>query len=379
MAAALAALLGGVSEAKADQMDPALERLTKPVVLTPATGAPVTYGSCTGLQANPNVPTGKFPGNITAGNLTGVAQCKPDNLAFAKLINQYAMVIAPNAMHTARTTGYGGFILSFELGITSLDNSADYLKKGTQGAVDPNSKKASVSNNDPASSLPVYSIKVKKGFPLGFEVGAQVGYVGSTNIVSGGADVRLALLEGVRKGALGILPDIGIGSGVRTVTGTPQFQLTVASFDVQISKPFPVADSSIISPYVGFQHLWIFGDSGLIDGTPNTDPLGYCGYSGPNVPGNADPKKTSGGGFDGQPVCSGSPLDFNNTFVFEKVRIQRERLIIGVSYRYEVVFFGAQFMSDIKAPEDTGGKENKEKLAGVPKQSTLAFELGAFF
>lgn len=376
MAAALAALLGGVSEAKADQMDPALERLTKPVILTPTTGQPATYGNCTGLQAAPNTATGKFPGNITAGGLSGVSQCKPDNIAFAKLINQYAMVIAPNAMHTARTTGYGGFILSFELGITSMDKDADYLKKGTQGATDPNSKKASIVNDQPASSLPVYSIKVKKGFPLGFEVGAQVGYVGSTNIVSGGADVRLALLEGFRKGALGILPDVAVGAGVRTVTGTPQFQLTVASFDVQISKPFPVADSSIISPYVGFQHLWIFGDSGLIDGTPNTDPLGYCGYSGPNVPGNKDPKKSD---YDGQPVCGGSPLDFNNTFVFEKVRISRERLILGMSYRYEVVFFSGQFMTDIKSPESTGGSENAEKLKGVPKQSTLAFELGAFF
>ncbi|MCC6646120.1 MAG: hypothetical protein IT374_11180 [Polyangiaceae bacterium] len=377
MATASLALLGAVSEAKADQMDPALERLTKPVILTPATGNPVTYGSCTGLQSAPNVPTGRFPGNITAGGLSGVAQCRPDNIAFARLINQYAMAIAPNAMHTARTTGYGGFILSFELAMTSLDKDADYLKQGTRGATDPNSKKASIRNDEPASSLPVYSIKVKKGFPLGFEVGAQVGYVGSTNIVTGGADVRLALLEGFRKGSLGILPDIGVGSGVRTVTGTPQFQLTVASFDVQISKPFPVADSSIISPYVGFQKLWIFGDSGLIDGTPNTDPLGYCGYAGPNVPGNVDPKKST---YDGQPVCAGgSPLDFNNTFVFEKVRIQRQRLIIGLSYRYEVVFVGGQFMTDIKAPEDSGGAENKAKLQGVPKQSTLAFELGAYF
>lgn len=356
-------------------MDPAIERLTRPFVYTGADGKQVTVGNC--------APGGRFPGNITP---TVVSQCKPDNDAFAKLINQYGALIAPNAMHSARTTGFGGFHLSFEVAMTTLDHNADYMQKGTQGKFDDTAKKASTINNDPASILPVYSLKVRKGFPFGFEVGAQVGYVGSSSIVTGGADVRLSLLEGFRKGALGILPDLAVGGGVRTISGTPQFNLTVASFDVQISKPLPVADSSVITPYVGYQQLWIFGDSGLIDTTPNTDPLGYCGYRGPNVPGNPDPNKKDANGkqyYDGQPVCSqnpkGSPLDFNNTFVFDNVRVTRKRLILGFSYKYEVVYFGFQFMTDVSAPEDAGGRDNKEKLKGVPKQNTFVLELGALF
>ena len=150
-----------------------------------------------------------------------------------------------------------------------------------------------------------------------------VGFVANSGIITGGADARMSLLEGFRTGAGGILPDVAVGGGVRTITGTSQFQLTVAGLDVQISKPLPIADSQIFTPWVGFQYIWIFGDSGLVDLTPATDPVGFCNYAGPNVPGNPDlgrsdknPISPSGDPshvYDGQPICrGGSPLDFNN-------------------------------------------------------------------
>lgn len=374
--------------ARADTMDPAIERLTLPVTYTDSNGATNVLSDC--------ALGGKFRGNLTP---TFVAQCRPDNVAFAKLINQYGMAVAPTAMHSGRTTGFGGFHLSLEGAFTWIDKNADYLSRGTQGSQDPsNDKQQSARNTGPAAALPVYSLKIRKGFPFGFEVGAQVGYMGSTNIITGGADVRLSLLEGFRKGVLGVLPDVAVGGGVRTITGTPQFNLTVASFDVQISKNLPIGDSNILIPYVGFQQLWILGDSGLIDTTPNTDALGYCGYVGPNVPGNADPNKTNTGNaggkqvYDGQPVCrrgnssgAGSALDFNNTFVFDRVRVARQRLLLGLHYRYEMVFLGAQFATEIKKPEDTKdlfgfmSVDNAEKLKGEKAQSSLIVEVGAVF
>src|SRR5262249_15489256 len=148
------------------------------------------------------------------------------------------------------------------------------------------------------------------------EFAGAFGFMPNTSMVGGGADIRMSLLEGFRKGVLGILPDVAVGGGVRTITGTPELQLTVASLDAQISKRLPIQDSSIITPWVGYQHLWIFGDSGLVDLTPGTDAQGYCGYAGNNVPGNSDPRKQS---HDGQPVCTAGTrnphLDFNNTTV----------------------------------------------------------------
>ena len=374
-AALLLSLTCALPSARADQMDPAIERLTI---------SPATDGAGNPIPGVTNcAPSGKYIG----------VNCRPDNTAFARLVNQYGMALAPTAMHSARTTGYGGFHLSIEGAYTGIDKNADYWQRGTQGTKDPNGG-FSDRNVSPASMLQVYSLRIRKGFPLGLEIAGQIGFLSQTNIVSGGADLRWSLLEGFRKGALGILPDVAVGTGVRTITGTPQFNLTVASLDFQISKTLPIADSSILTPYVGYQQVWIFGDSGLVNTTPNTDPLGACGYTGPNVPGNPDTGDKSvnrlgkPGVYDGQPVCSngGSPLPFNNTLVFQKVRVARARFLIGMNYRYEFLWLGGQFMTDIGNPESAGqllpvmsSTDNATKLQGVPRQTTLVFEIGAFF
>lgn len=311
---------------------------------------------------------------------TGRGWCSPDHAAFKRLMNQYGFAFAPTAMHSARTTGFGGFHLSLEAAITKIDDGADYWKKGTQGSFDKSANKASVRNTSPSSTLTLYSAKIRKSFGFGLELTGSVGFMPNTSIVGGGADVRLSLLEGFREGIPGVLPDIAVGGGVRTITGTPEFQMTTAGLDVQISKPLPIADSSIITPWFGYQYVWIFGDSGLVDLTPGTDPVGYCNYAGPNVPGNPDPTKPAGQ-YDGQPVCrGGSPLDFNNNAVFQKARLERQRLIFGLSYRYEMVMIGGQFITDIVDPADAQNSDSdKEDLDGVPRQWTIVLEAGAMF
>lgn len=320
---------------------------------------------------------------------TGRRWCTPDHAAFKKLVNQFGFAFAPTAMHSARTTGYGGFHLSLEAAYTSIDDTASYWKNGTQGPVDPSDNRASIQNSSPQSILQLYSLKFRKGFGFGLEITGAVGFMPKTSIVSGGADVRLAVLEGFRKGVLGIFPDFAVGGGVRTITGTPQLQLTTVGLDMQISKPLPIADSQILTPWIGYQYLWIFGDSGLVDLTPGTDAHGYCNYAGNNVPGNRDPDKAAGGRlnpgsrdlYDGQPICNGgSPLDFNNNVVFDNARLERQRLIIGANYRYEMVMVGASFLTDLIPPADAQDDDaDKKILEDEDRQWTLVFELGAVF
>ena len=323
VAATIVACVSAV--ANAEPMDPALERL-------------VSNPGCT--KSGPGDAPGQWNDMPDA---MGVSHpCAPDNVAFKRLISQYAFALAPTAMHSARTTGYGGFHLSLQADYTGISSDKSYWKLGTQGSTDPSSHRASTFNGSPQSLLQLYSLKFRKSFGFGLEVTGIVGFMPKTSIISGGADVRMSLLEGFRTGIGGILPDVALGGGVRSITGTPQFQLTVAALDAQISKPLPIQDSQVLTPYVGYQYLWIFGDSGLIDLTPGTDALRYCNYAGQNVPGNPDPNKP--GVNDGQPICKGgSPLDFNNNAVFKAVRLERHRLIFGLNYRYEMVMLGGQF------------------------------------
>lgn len=357
-----AALIASQSVANAEPMDPALERL----VLNP------------GCHQLPG------PSNVGVWNPVGGAgsdgRCRPDDVAFKRLVNQYGAALAPTALHAARTTGYGGFELSIEGNFTSLDDEADYMTLGTRGSIDPSTNERSIRNNSPDKLAQVYYLKARKGFPFGLEVAGLIGTMSNTSFTIIGSDIRFALLEGFRQGAMGFVPDIAVGGGVRTVTGTPQLQLTTVGLDLQASKPLPLADSSVLTPYVGYQYLWIFGDSGLIDTTPNTDPVGLCGYAGPNIPGTPGtpvPTPTGDKPYDGQPVCDGgTPLDFNNTFVFDEVRLRRQRIIVGANYRFEMVIVGLQYLTDISAPSKTNSDED---LEGVPSQYTISAQLGAQF
>lgn len=355
---AAAILVACVSvRASAEPMDPALERL----VLDP---------SC-------------HPGGQWAADDTGAVpspNCKPDNASFKRLMSQFAFAFAPTAMHSARTTGYGGFHVSIQADYTSISSDKAYWQNGTRGPVDPASGASSKLNSSPSSLLQLYSLQFRKGFGFGLEVAGLVGFMPKTSLISGGADVRWSLLEGLRTGVGGMLPDFAIGAGVRTVTGTPQFQLTIAGLDAQISKPLPIQDSQIVTPYLGYQYLWIFADSGLIDLTPGTDALGYCGYAGQNVPGNTDPDSAAPN--DGQPVCRGrgSPSDFNNNVVFKRARLERHRLIFGVNYRYEMLMAGAQFLIDALPPADAQNDDaDAADLKDESRQFTLSFALGAMF
>jgi hypothetical protein len=359
-----AVVLAHPESATAEPMDPAIERLV--------------------LDTACRDEFGRFtPQNGVDGRATA---CEADDVAFKKLVSQYAFALAPTAMHSARTTGYGGFHLSIEANYTTIDSDADYWKKGTQGSRDPNTAQASVENASPASVLSVYSLKFRKGFGFGLELTGAVGFMPDTSIVSGGADVRLALLEGFRTGIGGYLPDLAVGGGVRTITGTPQFQLTTVGIDGQLSKPFPIASQSVLTPWIGYQYLFVFGDSGLVDLTPGTNAIQACNYTGNNQPGNPDPNKMTEGSdpdpiFDGSPVCAGGQNDdFNNNAVFSPVRLRRQRLLFGLNYRYEMVMLGAQFVMDIVPPgEAQPDADDKRDLADEDSQYSMVLELGGMF
>jgi hypothetical protein len=334
--------------ASADSMDPALGRLT--------------------LDENCRSASGSAGGGQFYNPASQFRRCRPHDAAFAKLIAQYGQAIAPIASYPARTTGFGGYRFGIQAAYTTVDDDAHYWREGTEGPADPSQGLASVRNDSPDGVLQMYSLNLAKGFPFGIELGASFGYLVNTEIISGGGDVRIALFEGFRSSIPGYFPDLGVGGQVRTITGTSAFKLTVVSFDAGISKPIPVAGTITIQPHIGYQLLWMFGDSGLIDLTPNTDPLAQCGWVGENNPGTPDANKT---GFDGQPVCrkdhdgdpstpsvQSSSADFNNNVVFDRIRLSRHRLNWGVGLRYQMITFNTNVSTDVVSPLDANPEGN---------------------
>ena len=316
---------------------------------------------------------------LPAGADANYNPCQPDNAAFKRLVNQYAFAFAPTAMHSARTTGFGGFHISLEASYTSIDSGKDYWKKGTQGETDPSSGQPAAENSSPSGILQLYSVKLRKSFGFGLEVAGSFGVMPKTSLWATGADVRMSLFEGFRKSIPGMIPDIAVGGGVRTITGTPELQLTVSSLDAQISKPIPIENAVVVTPWIGYQYLWIFGDSNVVDFTPATDPFVACNYGGVNAPGQAP---AVNGQYSGQPICNnnGQVWDFNNNRIFKPARLRRQRLLLGANVRYETVMFGVELITDLVSPSDAqSGNASKSALAGENRQYTGVFELGMMF
>ena len=261
---------------------------------------------------------------------TSAQDCRPDNLAFKRLVNQLGFALAPTAMHSARTTGFGGFNVAFEASYTSISSDADYWKRGTQGAPDPSTKQAATSNQSPASLLQQYSLKLRKGFGYGFEISGVVGFLPQTSLINGGADVRLAVLEGFRTGVLGILPDLAVGGGVRTITGTPELaahdrRRRRANFEAAGDRRQLGADAvARLSIPVDFRR---FGAGRSDAGHQRARRLQLrraetCRATRTRAKTHTNPNGNVSNVYDGQPICrGGSPRDFNNNAVFEPVRV----------------------------------------------------------
>ena len=354
LCAAVLGYLSSAREARAGDMDPAPERL----VVQPANLPPGQ--TCQSIAANPGAL-------VTAGLRPADFPCRPDNASFRNMVSELGFAIAPNAFYPARTTGVGGFEVSLEgnytrisAGRTAAGASAPYWRLGTRGG-------SGEINGAPDSLIQIYALKARKGLPLGFEIAGSIGTIANTSMWVGGGDVRWALMEGFRTGLLGVLPDVSLGAGVRTVTGTSKFYLTTVGIDVKMSKPIALADTSQIIPTIGYQRIIIFGDSNVIDSTPNVDAAQQCGFDGP------DPVTGAPRCRNKLPNGAGNDPDFSNSFTFEKVRVHRHRGIVGLNYRYELMWLGSQFAFDITEPKD----ENPGLVGS--RQWTLSFEAGVFF
>ncbi len=404
-----AAVLPAASSAHAAPMDPATDRLFLEPSGVPKSAPPGGGSWCQYLASHPNFtiqnpklfpPTGK----PKMAQLPNNYPCLANNAGWANMMKELGEAIAPSAFHPARTTGFGGFSLSLEASYAHINadgtdaNGVQYWHQGTQGSTQPNGA-FGTSNTNPDSIMQVYSLKARKGLPFGFEITGALGLVTNTTLWVGGADLHWAVLEGYRTGVLGYLPDIAIGGGVRTMSGQQSFFLTTVGIDAQISKPIPLADSAVLTPYVGAQRLIIYANSALVNLTPSVDAMAQCGYEGtntpgnPNAPGNPHTKTnpTANGTWDGSPVCgnklaNGAPdnADFNNQTVFQKQQFYEWRGIVGLAYRYELLWVGGQFAMDMEDPT----AENGSLQGGVngstfglnnARQWTFSLEAGVFF
>jgi hypothetical protein len=358
----LAPLLLVASLAHARPMDPVLSRL----VVDPA------------CQASPGL------------------QCAPDRAQYTKLVSQLGFALAPQPVVPARTNGLAGFDVALLASLTRIDSSEEYWRRGTRG--DGDAIGADGLNAEPDRYLQLYALELRKGLGFGVEAAASIGVMPEMSLLSWGAELRVALLEGMRYGFWRYLPDTSVGVALQRATGLGELALGTLAVDARLSHPFIVAGYAL-TPWLGYQWVRIDADSALVDLTPAVSAAGECGYAGNNVPGTAGSPEVAGavaaggapaGVLDGSPLCTaGSGADYANSVSFGDAEVQRHRALVGVTYRRELLKLGAQLITDLVRPDaaqsdagvaqalrcDQSGADCRRS----PRQWTVVLELGASF
>lgn len=173
--------------------------------------------------------------------------CSQDK--FERLMTDLGLIIAPVFLAPAETLGINGFELALEGTVAPLYNRRDYWV-GKLYPTDTNT--VSVSEGKPQSSVVIPRLHLRKGLPFSFEIGTQVAYVPDSSLFTVGAEIKWAFQEGFR-----YIPDFALRFSINHMVGSRDFELTTGGWDISISKAFGLGGSLSLTPYIGYNMLFI--------------------------------------------------------------------------------------------------------------------------
>jgi hypothetical protein len=242
-------------------------------------------------------------GNITAPCVSACGTVKPNKQLFENLVTDMGQVIAPKIGSPAETLGEAGFALNFQTSLIFIPHEEEHWK-------------IAVEDRDPNSSLFMGNLQVRKGLPFSFEVAGNFGYIFNSDMFTLGADLKWALNEGFY-----YFPDLAIRGSVNTLLGSPDLNLITAGGDMSLSKSFGISGVMSITPYVGYQMLFIVGSSRLLNGYPQ------------------DPRSPQ---FDTDRPAGEGSTTFSPEFVFDQYDAQVNRVFFGTRVNVWVLSFGLE-------------------------------------
>jgi hypothetical protein len=183
-------------------------------------------------------------GNPTEGRARYTPEANANFRVFAKELG--AALTSFNLMPPS-TLGHLGFAVNADLSVVNFRTNSFLLPTETSSS----------------GSILLPSVHVRKGLPFSFEVGARAGWIERSNLVLATIEVKWAVNEGFAQ-----LPDIGIrGYGTRLLN-TRDFELFAIGLDLGVGKRFPIAGMVSLTPYAGWNPVWVGAFSNLVDFKP---------------------------------------------------------------------------------------------------------------
>lgn len=168
------------------------------------------------------------------------------NASFRSLARELGMAINSANLMPPETLGHSGFSVNAELSWVQLPNASPWpTEKAFPG------------------DLLIPSVHIRKGLPFSTEVGARVAWLEKSQMFAATAEAKYALTEG-----FAFLPDLGIRAHASRLVNARSMSLTTLGADLGMGKQFAVGGMMTLTPYVGWNLVWVSAQSGQIDFRP---------------------------------------------------------------------------------------------------------------
>lgn len=175
---------------------------------------------------------------------------------FNTLVDELGMATAYAPFSPAETLGVTGFELGASVTMVKIDEAV---------------WNEALSDADAPSLFPVPRLMLRKGLPLGIDIGASYTSVPGSNITVIGGELRKSLIEGTTA-----VPAVSVLGHFSNLDGVDDLDLSTYGIDLGISKGF-----AVFTPYGGIGQVWYEGtehvSSLTLDSRDSTETRGYLG------------------------------------------------------------------------------------------------------
>jgi len=189
----------------------------------------------------------------TFGNPSASGTGAASDGAFRAFARQFAAAMTSVTLAPPRTLGHSGYALDAELSVVNLSPGA----AGSEASKLPTATAFQ-------GPLLLPSLHFRKGLPASLELGARAAWIENSKMGVGTLELKWAINEGFT-----YLPDIAVKATVSKLLNGRDFDLTAGGLELGIGKQFAIAGMVTLTPYVGWNLLFVGASTGNVDFDPS--------------------------------------------------------------------------------------------------------------
>jgi len=188
-------------------------------------------------------------GDFQLYRLGNPANKEDANAYFRIFANQLGSAISSFNLAPPETLGHSGFNVAFEYAVAKINPDPKFWP--TQG-------------QSGSEYLLMPTLHVRKGLPFSIELGTKLTYLQQTRMAAATFEIKWALNEGFT-----YFPDLGVRGYATHLVGSRDFNLTTAGLDIGLGHQFAIGGMVTLTPYIGWNLLYVGASSGLVDFKPD--------------------------------------------------------------------------------------------------------------